>query len=74
MIGLHPEALRAAVYEAIKPYYDPDLAKKVAEIKGQWYGERTKELNAHAGYQAGVVQIKAAHEAADKAAAKLHEQ
>jgi hypothetical protein len=60
MIGLYPDALRAATYEAIKPYYDFTLDKKVAEIEAQWRADRHHELEANTDYQAGVEQINAA--------------
>jgi hypothetical protein len=71
MIGLHPEALRAAVYDAIAPYYDAQLDTRVLQAEGKWLKDVAAELKDDPGYQAGIERIKAARKAASDAAIEL---
>jgi hypothetical protein len=52
MVELHPEALRQAVFDAIRPFYDFDLDSRVLHAEGAWQMKAKKALKDHPGYKA----------------------
>jgi hypothetical protein len=71
MVELHPEALRNAIYDAIRPFYDFDLERRVSGIQSDWYIKADKALQARPGYKAACKRIVAAWRNAKTATSKL---
>jgi hypothetical protein len=74
MVELHPGALRAAVFDAIAPFYDADLARRVHEVAEEWRQKAVEALKAHPGYQDARERITDAWELASEAVEELHDQ
>ncbi|MFL5265368.1 MAG: hypothetical protein ACJ8AH_02030, partial [Stellaceae bacterium] len=74
MVGLHPEALRAAICEAIRPYYDNSLATRVLQAEAMWLRDARAALEANHDYQAGKDRIEDARQVADDAAIEMNEE
>jgi len=72
IVELHPDALREAVFDAIKPYYDATLDDRVHAAEMKWQGRAEEELRKHPGYEGGSQRIKEAWESVSTAASKLH--
>jgi hypothetical protein len=72
MVELHPEALRQAVFDAIRPFYDLDLDCRVFHAEGAWQMKARKALKDHPGYKAANKRIRAAWKTARTGASKLH--
>jgi DNA topoisomerase VI subunit B len=51
LVELHPEALRAAVFEAIRPFYDTNLGNRVAAAERKWRKEAEAALHSHPEYE-----------------------
>ena len=71
MVELHPDALRRATFDAIRPFYDADLDDRVLDVELKWRAEADKALRKHRGYQAASKLIRAAWEGASAAADDL---
>jgi hypothetical protein len=74
MLELHPDSLRAAVSDAILPFYDADLYSRVVAAEVKWRGTAEKALQAHPGCNGASRPIKAAWKSARAAASKLHKE
>src|SRR5262249_2936137 len=71
LIALHPDVLPAAVYEAIKPYYDSGLDGRVNLAEEKWRGDAKKAVKAEPEQRAP---IEKAGKAAGAAIRKLEHQ
>jgi len=74
MVELHPEELRAAAFDAIAPFYDADLDRRVYEVERKWRRKADEALKAHPGYQDASDRITDAWERASDAAEELHDE
>jgi hypothetical protein len=72
MVELHPEALREAVFDAIRPFYDFSLDSRVLAAEVKWRKKADNALQAHPAYGGARKRIKAAWKSARAAASKLH--
>ena len=72
MVELHPDALRKAIFDAIRPFYDAGLDDRVLAAETKWRGKAEEALQAHPAYQEAAKRIKAAWEGANAAASTLH--
>jgi len=72
MVELHPEALRQAVSDATRPFYDPGLDERVRTAERIWQLTAGKALEAHPGYKGASKRIEAARKRVSVAASKLH--
>jgi hypothetical protein len=72
MVELHPDVLRDAVYDAIRPFYDFGLDKRVLEAEARWRAEANAALEAHPDYQNVTERIEAAWEHTNAAVDELH--
>jgi hypothetical protein len=72
MVELHPDALREAVFDAIKPFYDDGLANRVRAAETEWRERAEKALRAHPGYKGASRRIKTFWRSVRSAAGKLH--
>jgi hypothetical protein len=71
MVELHPEALREAVFDAIRPFYDFRLDSRVLAAEMKWRKKANNALQAHPAYRGARERIKAALKIARAAASKL---
>jgi DNA topoisomerase VI subunit B len=72
MVELHPDALREAVFDAIKPFYDDELRTRVLHAESEWHKQADEALRAHPGYKEASRRIKTVWGRAKAAAEKLH--
>jgi hypothetical protein len=72
MVELHPQALREAVFEAIRPFYDFNLADRVLGAEMEWRKRADNALQAHLAYKGASKRIKAAWKSVRAATSKLH--
>lgn len=72
MVELHPEALRQAVFEAIRPFYDAGLDALVGAAESEWQERAEQKLRSHPAYQEGWQRIAAAHQQVAAAVENLH--
>ena len=72
MVELHPDALRAAVFEAIAPFYDFSLDARVRAAERQWQKQAKAALQSHPSYTGASQRIKAAWKRVQAAARILH--
>jgi len=71
LVELHPDVLRQATYDAIKPFYDFTLNDRVTRIGDDWRIKANRALARKKGYRSAVERIKAAWEEARSAIADL---
>jgi Histidine kinase-, DNA gyrase B-, and HSP90-like ATPase len=71
MVELHPEALRQAALEIIKPFYDGTLEARESQAKAAWREKADEALQAHPDYQDLSARIEQAYERAQAAIAEL---
>jgi len=71
MVELHPDALREAVYGAIRPYFDSTLDSRVAAAEMKWREDAERALRDHPEYGAIRDRIEVAWEEAKAAASEL---
>ena len=67
LVELHPEALRQATYDAIKPFYDFTLDKRVSQMSDDWETKANRALARKKDYRSAAKRIKAAWEEAQAA-------
>jgi hypothetical protein len=72
MVELHPDALRHAVFDAIRPFHDAGLEDLVHAAELEWQQEADKVLQAHPASKGAAHRIKAAWKRACAGASKLH--
>jgi hypothetical protein len=72
MVELHPDALRRAIFDAIKSFYDDGLEARVRHAEVEWRGHAVEALRAHPGYKGASRRIKTALGRVRAAAGKLH--
>jgi hypothetical protein len=72
MVELHPDALRRAVFDAIKPFYDDGLEARVRDAEFKWRKQADEALRAHPGYKGASRRIKTVWGRAKAVADKLH--
>jgi hypothetical protein len=68
---LHPEVLRQATYDAIRPFFDFTLNDRVSGVGDDWRIKANRALARKKGYRSAVERIKAAWEEARTAIADL---
>jgi len=71
LVELHPNALREAVFEAIRPFYDAGLERRVRIAEMKWRSEADKALQSHPSYKGASQRIEAAWRSTKDAASKL---
>jgi hypothetical protein len=71
MVELHPETLREAVFDAIRPFYDFDLDDRVLLTEMKWRKEADKALQGHPAFKGASKRIKAAWKSLRTAERKL---
>jgi hypothetical protein len=74
MVELHPDALRAAVFDAVAPFYDDNLDRRVGEVEREWRRKADEALKAHPGYQDASDRITDAWERVSDAAKELRDE
>jgi hypothetical protein len=72
LVELHPEVLRSAVNEAIRPFYDFDLNGRVTAAWAKWHEKADVALQAHPDYLTITGRIEAAWHRAKTAIDELH--
>ena len=72
MVELHPEALRDAVFDAIRPFYDAGLDDRVMAVEAVWRKKADEVLQAHPNYADASKRIKVAWDRVRTAASELH--
>ena len=72
MVVLHPEALRDAVFEAIKPFYDAELENRVSTAEAEWQEKADEALRSHPDYKDASERIIDAWQRVRDAAEELH--
>jgi hypothetical protein len=71
LVELHPKTLREAVFEAISPFYDAELDRRVRIAETKWRSEADKALQSHPAYKGTSRRIKAVWRSTKDAASKL---
>jgi hypothetical protein len=75
LIELEPEKLRQAVFDAIRPFYDAGLDRRVHEAEQEWTKTATETLQSHPDYKDARERITSAYEKVQAAVEELrHEQ
>jgi len=72
MVELHPEALRKAVFDAIRPFYDANLDARVGEAEEKWRKEAHEALRSHPDYEGICERITSAWKMVRDAVGELH--
>jgi hypothetical protein len=60
LAALHPEELRSIALDAIQPFYDSTLKRRVAHAEIDWQREATARLESHPAYESAQAAIGAA--------------
>jgi hypothetical protein len=71
LVELHPDVLRQATYDAIRPFYDFTLNDRVSRVGDDWRIKANRALARKKDHRSAVERIKAAWEAARAAIADL---
>jgi len=71
LVELHPDVLRQATYDAIRPFYDFTLNDRVSRVGDDWRIKTNRALARKKDYRSAVERIKAAWEEARAAIADL---
>ena len=71
-VALRPDELRAAVFDALAPFYDDSLDHRVADVEAEWRRTADDALQDHPDYEAVSERIKTAWKDVDDAVRKLH--
>jgi hypothetical protein len=72
MVELHPDALREAVFDAIRPFYDAGLENRVRAAEMEWQEKADKAVERRRGYKLARRRIESAWKQARAAVSKLH--
>jgi len=72
LAALRPQELRSIALNAIKPFYDRTLERRIQTSRGLWHDAAQRQLTAHPSYQAAVNVIGDAHAALEEAVNVLH--
>jgi hypothetical protein len=70
-VELAPEKLRHAVFDAIRPFYDGALDRRVHEVELKWMKAATEALQSHPDYKGATERITSAHENVQAAVKEL---
>ena len=73
-LELRPDALRRAVFEAIKPFYDGMLDERVSQAEGRWYKKADAVLRDHPDYRDISARTESAYNRVKDAVADLREE
>lgn len=73
LAALRPADLRRIAMDAIKPFFDPMLARRGRQVRDEWLEEAEDKLKAHPQYESWSDRIEEARSAAESAAGKLDE-
>lgn len=71
LIALHPNELRRIVEEAVRPFFDPSLARRAAEVREAWEEEVAEWLEGWEEFQQAKAEIEGARNFALHAVQKM---
>gem|GEM_PF-1714104 len=73
LVELHPDVLRQAVFDAVRPFYDDGLDRRAREAEIEWDKKARQALQDHPSYQDAKDEIEAAWEEANDAITRLED-